>query len=604
MKQSFRQNYLPYVRSVYDISRFQICNGMIIWAMSFLLRQIAMILIRSTGRVAISTGDFSFLFTTWQGPLLLFIGLSVLFVYLAFDLNSMIIFSDGILKGEPKLFESLKQGFLSIRKFFTPDGIGIVMYIALVAPIIGFGFTISLTDSLYLPNFISSVIDSTPFYSIIYHVLTIIFILLGIIHIFILHGILLGNLPSYKADDQSRKIMKDNYKDFFKNNLYFLLRAVAVCAGIVVIFGLIPGIIATMFVSDELRLKTTGYFILFTMLFAMLVSTSYFHSFYMLDITRLYYRYTGKDDSFRPAKTKRFVLLRLVFIAGVLAGLYWAAFFVSTQFDQVFTTKVTTGIIAHRAGGTEAPENTVAGIEKAIALGAYGAEIDIQRTKDGYYIINHDGNFTRLCSNKARPEELTLDEVRDLVIRDPLFPDQEEDVATFEEMLDASKDRIVLFVELKGNTADQQMGDDAIRMIKERGMSVQCKQATTDQERGMEKQCVLISLKYSLIDYIERNYPEMETAYLTFASFGDTAKLNCDYLGLEEEACNSNTIDAIHDSGRKVLVWTPNSVSSQRKFLNSKADYIITDNISQANEQIKSLNERQDYEVILDWIFD
>ena len=196
MKQSFRQNYLPYVRSVYDISRFQICNGMIIWAMSFLLRQIAMILIRSTGRVAISTGDFSFLFTTWQGPLLLFIGLSVLFVYLAFDLNSMIIFSDGILKGEPKLFESLKQGFLSIRKFFTPDGIGIVMYIALVAPIIGFGFTISLTDSLYLPNFISSVIDSTPLYSIIYHVLTIIFILLGIIHIFILHGILLGNLPS------------------------------------------------------------------------------------------------------------------------------------------------------------------------------------------------------------------------------------------------------------------------------------------------------------------------------------------------------------------------------------------------------------------------
>ena len=589
MKQSFRQNYLPYVRSVYDISRFQICNGMIIWAMSFLLRQIAMILIRSTGRVAISTGDFSFLFTTWQGPLLLFIGLSVLFVYLAFDLNSMIIFSDGILKGEPKLFESLKQGFLSIRKFFTPDGIGIVMYIALVAPIIGFGFTISLTDSLYLPNFISSVIDSTPLYSIIYHVLTIIFILLGIIHIFILHGILLGNLPSYKADDQSRKIMKDNYKDFFKNNLYFLLRAVAVCAGIVVIFGLIPGIIATMFVSDGLRLKTTGYFILFTMLFAMLVSTSYFHSFYMLDITRLYYRYTGKDDSFRPAKTKRFVLLRLVFIAGVLAGLYWAAFFVSTQFDQMFTTKVTTGIIAHRAGGTEAPENTVAGIEKAIALGAYGAEIDIQRTKDGYYIINHDGNFTRLCSNKARPEELTLDEVRDLVIRDPLFPDQEEDVATFEEMLDAAEDRIVLFVELKGNTADQQMGDDAVRMIK---------------ERGMEKQCVLISLKYSLIDYIERNYPEMETAYLTFASFGDTAKLNCDYLGLEEEACNSNTIDAIHDSGRKVLVWTPNSVSSQRKFLNSKADYIITDNISQANEQIKSLNERQDYEVILDWIFD
>ncbi len=588
MIQRFKQNYLPYIRSVYDISRFQIFNGLIISAMAFLLRQIAMLLIRSTGRVAISTGDFDFLFTTWQGPLLLIIGLSVLFVYLAFDLNSMIIFSDGILKGEPKLFESSKQGFLSIRKFFTPDGIGIVIYIALIAPIVGFGFTISLTDSLYLPNFISSVIDSTPLYSILYHILTILFIFVGIIHIFILHGILLGGLPSYKADDQSRQIMKDNWKDFLKNNLYIILRTALVFLSILVFFGLIPVTIASLFVSDETRLKTTGYFILFTMLFVFFVSTSYFHSFYMLDITRLYYRYTGKDDSFHAPKKRRFILLRLLMAGSVIALLYWAAFFVSTQFDQVFSTQVTTGIIAHRAGGTEAPENTVAGIKKAIQLGAYGAEIDIQRTKDGYYIINHDGNFSRLCSNKARPEELTLDEVKNLVIRDSLFPGQEEDVATFEEMLEASKDKIVLFVELKGNTADQQMADDAVKMIK---------------ERGMEKQCVLISLKYSLIDYIERNYPEMETGYLTFASFGETAKLNCDYLGLEEEACNSTTIDAIHASGRKVLVWTPNSVSSQRKFLCSRADYIITDKISQASEQIQTLNERQDYEVILDWIF-
>ena len=180
---------------------------------------------------------------------------------------------------------------------------------------------------------------------------------------------------------------------------------------------------------------------------------------------------------------------------------------------------------------------------------------------------------------------MTLEEIRQLTIKDPLFPEQEEKVATLEEMLEASRDRIILFIELKGNTADQQMADDAVKIVK---------------EAGMEDQCVLISLKYPLIDYIERNYPEMDTAYLTFASFGKTANLNCDYIGLEEEATNISTINAIHDTGRKVMVWTPNSEYSVRKFLLSEADYIITDQVSLARKTTKELDERKDIEVLVD----
>ena len=69
---------------------------------------------------------------------------------------------------------------------------------------------------------------------------------------------------------------------------------------------------------------------------------------------------------------------------------------------------------------------------------------------------------------------------------------------------------------------------------------------------------VLISLKYELIDYIETNYPDMQTGFLTFASFGNTAALNCDYIGLEEESATTDAINAIHKEGKKVLVWTAN----------------------------------------------
>ena len=90
---------------------------------------------------------------------------------------------------------------------------------------------------------------------------------------------------------------------------------------------------------------------------------------------------------------------------------------------------------------------------------------------------------------------------------------------------------------------------------------------------------VVISLKYDLIDYIETKYPEINTGYLAFASFGDTASLNCDYLALEEEVATQDNIDSIHFKGKKILVWTVNDAEDIEKFLQSGADALITDNV-------------------------
>ena len=120
----------------------------------------------------------------------------------------------------------------------------------------------------------------------------------------------------------------------------------------------------------------------------------------------------------------------------------------------------------------------------------------------------------------------------------------------------------------------------------------------------MVEECVLISLKYELIDYIESTWPEMQTGYLTFASFGDTAKLNCDYLALEEESATADAISAVHKQGKKVLVWTANKEKSQKHFLCSMADGIITDNISQAVRLLGELKERSDLQRMIDGILE
>ena len=117
------------------------------------------------------------------------------------------------------------------------------------------------------------------------------------------------------------------------------------------------------------------------------------------------------------------------------------------------------------------------------------------------------------------------------------------------------------FKELKGKTADKKMAEDTVKLVK---------------QFQMEEECVLISLKYDLINYIESTYPEIQTGFLTFASYGETAQLNCDYIGLEEESATADAISAIHTDG------------------------IITDHVKQATELSSKLDQRSDLDRMVD----
>ncbi|MFK4104855.1 glycerophosphodiester phosphodiesterase [Streptomyces sp. NPDC019531] len=52
-------------------------------------------------------------------------------------------------------------------------------------------------------------------------------------------------------------------------------------------------------------------------------------------------------------------------------------------------------IIAHRGASAHAPENTLAAVDKAAALGAVWVENDVQRTRDGKLVVLHDDSLQR-----------------------------------------------------------------------------------------------------------------------------------------------------------------------------------------------------------------
>ena len=72
-------------------------------------------------------------------------------------------------------------------------------------------------------------------------------------------------------------------------------------------------------------------------------------------------------------------------------------------------------IIAHRGGGTLAPENTLAGMRKAKQLGFAGVEFDVMLAGDATPILMHDETLARTTSGRgaiaatAYRDMLTLD---------------------------------------------------------------------------------------------------------------------------------------------------------------------------------------------------
>jgi glycerophosphoryl diester phosphodiesterase len=282
-------------------------------------------------------------------------------------------------------------------------------------------------------------------------------------------------------------------------------------------------------------------------------------------------------------RTKFLVTSLLLFI---LAGNFGLSYLLVQDFDTVFRANSEIELVAHRGGGDLGAENTIAGILAAAEEGVAWSEIDIQRTKDGHYVLNHDGDFQRVAGDSRSSSQMTLAEIKELQVADTFDSSRPaQPVPTIEEVIEASKGKIGLFMELKGKTADKQMVDDMVAMVK---------------AYGVEKEVALLSLDYSLITYIEETYPEMVSGYLYYFSIGQTGALQGDYLIMEEAEASYEKVSDLKAQGKKVIVWTVNTEESIQRFVNSEVDGIITDYVLDVKAGIKARDERTDFEVIVD----
>ena len=552
----------------------QVISKAILAAGLWIARQLGGALLWIVGRSNYTHGELPYMLRAWQGWVLFVAGTLGLVLYTVFDMAVVLKFCRRAARGEPIAFRTLlSEARSSLRTLLSPLGVVIALYVTFVFPLAGAAVGVSFTNSFSIPDFIVSWIVRQRLQSILYFVSLAVLAALGVIYLFTMHFAILEGQRPRQALRSARLLMARRWKALAKGYLPFLL---ATLLGLAAMIGLLMVLPLTLVAN--LHLSRARFWYAFFVLLGGATCLAAALLFVPMQFFRLTLLFEAEmHPGWRAATPKRPRLIWRLPLAGAILAVV-LALVLSGNFDFFFPRNLTTQIIAHRGGGMLSTENTVESLEAAIERGVYASEIDIQRTLDGHYILNHDKTFARVAGVDRRPQDMTLEEVKQLRIGGTA------EVATIEEILDAAKGRIKLYIELKAPSADAQMIDDLYDMV---------------TARDMLKEVAFISLNYSTIVVTEKLHPDVETVFLCYYAFGDFEDLVCDGLGLEAACATDANIARIHDAGLRVDVWTCNTTSSILQYLLSDADGVITDEVALAEALSAIFPQRRDLTRIL-----
>ena len=557
-------------------------------------------LLHVSGDPAITSGNYRIFFRSWHGYAVVLITEVILLVTVAALINMVILLAEDLRRGVPvRPISLLFRGISRIRLFMCRQGVPVILYYIVFFPAITVTLFFVIPNPFEIPGFISYQLHKKLLYRVSYIFVMVVLTALQLRNMFLLHDVILENETLPEARQRAKRMIREHRRQAYPALLAAVIMAAVVILGGLAVFRLLP--LALQNITIHIPRLISRYIVLFGTCLGLLVlalCVLLAPWIVILSMSEIYDRLRGKEpvkarvsaEDKAPAsatdeelfRRKRNRLAPAISLAGVLiiAAVSWVLL---VHFEYLFPRARRVEAVVHRLGGDLDIENTLEGQEAALELGAGAAETDIQRTKDGEYIIFHDGTLKRMCGMPDRPCDLTLDEIRSIEMQ--TVTGEVRKIPTLEEVLDKAKGREVLYLELKGVTADEQMADDVIAMLK---------------EKGMEQDCILISMNYHVIRYIDRNYPDIRCGYLYFFAYGNESRLEADLLMSQSNVINPSKTSAIHRAGKQLYCWTVNSRGTAKAMIRRRVDGIISDRYDIIASVLDHLESRTDYERIMD----
>lgn len=227
-------------------------------------------------------------------------------------------------------------------------------------------------------------------------------------------------------------------------------------------------------------------------------------------------------------------------------------------------------VVAHRGASGQAPENTLAAYERAVALGAVAAETDVFLTADRAIVALHDPTLDRTTSGAGPVAAQELAAIQALDAGswfDPAFADQR--VPTLGQVLDRTIGRLVLCVEIKA-------GDGIVSAVRD----------VLDQA-GARDQVVIFSFDADAIGEAGVVLPDVPSLLLATRQglpraydpgvIDQALLLGADGVGFNHGSLTAELVAAAHGAGLPVFVYTVNTAPELARVLALGVDGVITD---------------------------
>jgi glycerophosphoryl diester phosphodiesterase len=235
-------------------------------------------------------------------------------------------------------------------------------------------------------------------------------------------------------------------------------------------------------------------------------------------------------------------------------------------------------IIAHRGSSLDAPENTLAAVERAIVDGADWVEIDVQETADGRVVLAHDRDLMKVGGVPLRIGTSTFEELSQVDIGSwfaPEFSDQR--VPLLEEVLELARGRAGVLVELKYYGTEEALEQRVVDLVEAYGMVDETEHMSLELRGALE----LKSLR-----------PEWTVGLLTAVKLGDlTRQRGVDFLAVNAGIASVPFINRAHAAGHLVFVWTVNDPVDMSVLISKGIDGLITDDPALARQVLRERAE-------------
>lgn len=562
-------------------------------------------LIALSGREIVNSSGLKDFLLTKSGMGFMLLGAILVILSLLIELCGYISISASVMHGreESSYWELFKYNLRQLPKMLGFGLILMFIYFAVFIPLSETFLTLSIFEFVSIPKFVFSVIEASTAKLLAYFIAILAASFFAFKWCFSFHFVLLGQMKLGQAMKASSRLIKRNFKYFLQ--LFFIVSALAfISLAVIALAWLLPitYLVSVMNLESYMN-KTVVMGILLTQEIGLTILGLLYFPFEIHHLTWTFYKLVDKDPTFSehpwacpeiPVKSKRNVMDRLlsskrVVFLGLSLVIICGAGLLGLVFNKIAPEKAIQ-VMSHRAGGFSAPENSISGIRYAIATGADWIEIDVQRTKDGKYVLFHDDDLYRTAGQNLKLQQLTYEALRAYPIgREIGLKDSKEQIPLLSDALDLCKGKIKVNIELKGSSADSKMVRDVVSMV--RG-------------KMMTREVMLTSLDYEVIRHVEKDYPSFETGFIYYFLMGDPGRIQADQLILEEGLATDSNISKIHSVGKKVIVWTVNEEPDMIAYTKTDVDAVITDRPEKMIEVIEDNLNYTDHELILNMLWD